>query len=77
MQRYSRLSGLSDFEISSIRYSKENRMLMIAYQSSNIDLLYDDGTVVGMPDIMMKNIVGGKGINNIRMINITFMSGAF
>src|SRR6188768_392714 len=61
IQRFSKLNGLSDFEISTIRYSKENHLLLVAYQSSNIDLLYDDGTVIGMPDIMMKNIVGGKG----------------
>jgi hypothetical protein len=71
VQRYSRLTGLSDFEISTIRYSAENKLLLIAYESSDIDLLYDDGTVVNIPDIKLKNIVGGKGINNIFFINQT------
>lgn len=67
--RYSRLTGLSDFEISKIRYNKEDALLLIAYQSSNVDLLYDDGTVINLPDIKLKNIVGGKGINNIMFNN--------
>ena len=32
VQRYSRLTGLSDFEISTIRYSAEDHLLLVAYQ---------------------------------------------
>ena len=71
VQRYSRLTGLSDFEITTIRYNTEDRLLLVAYQSSDIDLLYDDGTVVNLPDIKLKNIVGGKGINSIMFLNHT------
>jgi len=46
VQRYSRLTGLSDFEIGTIRYSKENKLLLVAYESSDVDLLYDDGSIV-------------------------------
>ncbi len=69
VQRYSRLTGLSDFEITTIRYNTDDRLLLVAYQSSDIDLLFDDGTVVNLPDIKLKNIVGGKGINNIMFLN--------
>jgi hypothetical protein len=71
VQRHSRLTGLSDFEISTIRYNSEDHLLLVAYLSSNVDLLYDDGTVVNLPDIKLKNIVGGKGINNILFLNHT------
>jgi hypothetical protein len=78
VQRYSRLTGLSDFEIATIRYSKENHLLLIAYQSSDIDLLYDDGSVINLPDIKLKNIVGGKGINSIFFIDhIAYLSCEF
>lgn len=78
IQRYSRLTGLSDFEITTIRYSQEDRLLLIAYQSSNIDLLFDDGSVVNLPDIKLKNIVGGKSINNIMFLNhIAYLSCEF
>ena len=78
VQRYSRLTGLSDFEITNIRYNPEDHLLLIAYQSSDIDLLYDDGSVVNLPDIKLKNIVGGKGINNILFQNhIAYLSCEF
>jgi len=71
VQRYSRLTGLSDFEIGTIRYSKENKLLLVAYESSDVDLLYDDGSIVNLPDIKLKNIVGGKGINSILFVDQT------
>ncbi|CAN5436709.1 two-component regulator propeller domain-containing protein [soil metagenome] len=69
VQRYSRLTGLADFEITTIRYNPEDHLLLIAYQNSNVDLLYDDGTVINLPDIKLKNIVGGKSINSILFFN--------
>ena len=33
------INGLSDVGIQRLAYSKENNMLLIAYQNSNIDLL--------------------------------------
>ncbi len=78
VQRYSRLTGLSDFEITTIRYNQEDRLLLVAYQSSDIDLLYDDGSVINLPDIRLKNIVGGKGINKILFLNhIAYLSCEF
>ena len=78
VERYSRLTGLSDFEITTIRYSTEDHLLLIAYQSSDVDLLYDDGSVINLPDIKIKNIVGGKGINNILFLNhIAYLSCEF
>ena len=69
VQRYSRLTGLSDFEINTIRYNAEDHVLLIAYQSSDLDLLYDDGSVINLPDIKLKNIVGGKSINSVLFLN--------
>ena len=65
LERYSRASGLSDFEISSIRYNASAGVLVIAYENSNIDLLYNDNSIVNLSDIKRTNIVGNKSINSI------------
>ena len=56
--------GLSDFGISTIAYSEENKVLIIAYLNSNIDLIYESGTI-NLSDIKRKQITGDKNINNI------------
>src|SRR5262249_702874 len=48
LKRISRIDGLSDFEIHQIRYSAATGVLIIAYENSNIDLLYDDGHIVNL-----------------------------
>jgi hypothetical protein len=65
----SRLSELSDQEFASIEYDKVTGVLLIAYVNSNIDIIYPDKTIMNLPDIKLKNIVGGKSINSIIFIN--------
>lgn len=65
LQRYSRLNGLSDFGVQDIAYSSQYGVLIIVYNNTNIDLLYDDGRVLNLGDIKRKNIPGGKSINKI------------
>ena len=67
LKRYSKLSGLNDFGVSSIEYSATYRTLIIAYSNSNIDLVNDDGRVQNLSDIKRKNIPGNKVINRIRI----------
>ena len=66
---FTRLGGLSDYEIKTIRYETQRGILVIAYENSNIDLLFADKTIVNLSDIKRKNIVGGKAINHILFIN--------
>ncbi len=64
----SKISGkvkLSDFGIKTIAYSLKNNVLIVAYKNSNIDLIYDDGSVINLSDIKRKQITGDKSINNI------------
>src|SRR6185369_955119 len=42
IERYSRVTGLNDLEISTIRYNSAIGVLLIAYQNSNLDMLFDD-----------------------------------
>lgn len=65
LERYSMVNGLSDFEIAEIRYNAAVGVLVIAYENSNIDLLYDDHSIVNISDIKRTNIVGNKNINDI------------
>ena len=66
---FTRLGGLSDHEIKTIRYETQRGIPVIAYENSNIDLLFADKTIVNLGDIKRKNIVGGKAINHILFIN--------
>ncbi len=65
-----KLSGvveLSDFGVNTIAYSEENKILIIAYKNSNIDLVYES-RVINLSDIKRKQITGDKSINNITFI---------
>ena len=70
LNRFTRLNGLSDVEIAGIYYDPATRILLISYENSNIDLLYEnDLSIVNIPDIKRKNIVGGKRINDALFYN--------
>lgn len=62
---FSKIDGLSDVDIALVKYQKVNDVLVVAYENSNIDLVFADG-VVNVDDILNNNtIVGSKSINNI------------
>ena len=65
----SRLKELSDLEVTTIRFDGLTKVLLIAYENSNIDIIFPDKNVVNLPDIKLKNIVGGKRINSIYFLN--------
>lgn len=64
IQRYSRVTGLSETGISTIRYDAANKKLVIAYANSNIDIL-SGSNIKNIPDIKRDNIIGNKTIYNI------------
>ncbi len=63
-----RLSGLSDYEISGIKADKNSGIVLVAYITSNVDLILPDKTIINLPDIKRKNIIGGKLINHILFV---------
>ncbi len=63
----SKVNGLSDVEISAIKYSSEYKTLVIAYKNANLDLITENG-IVNISDIKRKNIFGNKTINRILFI---------
>jgi len=65
LKKMSRINGLTETGISTITWSEENKTLIIAYKSTNVDLLKNN-IIYNIPDINRKYIPGKKEINRIR-----------
>lgn len=63
----SEMVTLSDFGIKTIAYHKTKRVLVVAYNNSNIDLISDD-KVINLSDIKRKQLTADKTIHNICFI---------
>jgi hypothetical protein len=66
LKKLSRINGLTETGISTIAWSHQNEMLVIAYSTTNIDLLKNN-IIYNIPDINRKYIPGKKEINRIRV----------
>jgi len=76
INKFSGISQLSDFGIKTIAWSEENRVLVVAYNNCNIDLVYDN-KVQNLSDLKRKQIAG-KNINNISFFeNEAYLSCSF
>ncbi len=64
VERWSRVTGLSETGISAIQYDQPAEKLFIAYSNSNIDIIYRND-IYNIPDIKRDNIIGNKNIYNI------------
>ena len=77
ISRLNKINGLSDVGISSLAYDKENKIVIIAYNNTNIDLIKNE-SVVNITDIKLKEIFGEKKINSIYINNgIAYLSCSF
>lgn len=65
LRKLTRISGLSETEISTIAWSEESKTLVIAYLSTGLDL-FRDNSIYHIPDISNKYIPGKKTVNRIR-----------
>ncbi len=65
LRKLSPVTGLSETGISTIAWSDANKALIIAYTSTNIDILIEN-SFFNIPDISRKYIPGRKIINRIR-----------
>lgn len=64
IQKISGINGLSDAGIQRLAYHQENKMLLIAYQNANIDLMVGN-KIFNLSDIKRKQIPADKTINNV------------
>lgn len=65
---YSKVNGLSDVNISLIRYDAATDYMIIIYNNSNIDLMQGNN-FYNMPEIKNLNITGSKKINHVLFTN--------
>lgn len=70
MQRYNKVTGLSDIGCTVARYNSATNTLVIGYSDGNIDLLTNNH-VVNIPDLKNSSALGSKSINNIYFDNST------
>ncbi len=68
LQKYSKVNGLADVNISTIDYSENAQTLIVCYENGNIDLIAND-SITNLPDIKRKFIVGEKIINDILFLD--------
>lgn len=68
MERFSKVNGLTDAGILTLAYDEESKCIVVGYENSNIDIIYND-KVYNIPDIKIRSIEGSKLINNIRFHN--------
>ncbi|MCA1760583.1 MAG: hypothetical protein LC658_12520, partial [Bacteroidales bacterium] len=66
--KVSEIMKLSDFGIKTIAWNEANNVLVVAYNNSNIDLVYNN-KVVNLSDIKRKQLTSDKTINNISFID--------
>ncbi|MDE6486269.1 MAG: hypothetical protein K2L76_02045 [Muribaculaceae bacterium] len=64
-RHYSSVNSLNDVDVTLIAYNPRGRYLAVVYSSHNIDLLYDNGRVVNLPDIRDANISSDKTVSSI------------
>ena len=64
MTTLTKLDGLSDFEISTFAYDPANKMIVVAYKNTKIDLIKDN-SITQVTEIYRKSIAGKKTINDI------------
>lgn len=65
ISKWSRVNGLSGVSVSTMEYSPEHQILVLAYTDSNIDLIVLGKEVINIPDVKQKQMTGSKKINSI------------
>ncbi|MBW8332131.1 MAG: T9SS type A sorting domain-containing protein [Prolixibacteraceae bacterium] len=77
IQKMSGINGLSDAGVDRLAYSKENKLLLVAYENANIDLIFDT-KIFNLSDIKRKQISADKKINNVLFVgNLAYLSCGF
>jgi sugar lactone lactonase YvrE len=64
-QLLSRRDGLNDVGVAALAYDSVGRQTILAYRNGNIDIIGADGKVRNIPDVVRKNVQGGKTIYHV------------
>ncbi len=69
INKYSKINGLSDFDIIDAHYSAKHKLTVLVYADANIDLLYDDGSIYNISDIHQKIELISPQVNRVLINN--------
>lgn len=69
IETYNTGNYLSDTGIKNIYYNYDKDYLMVVYENANIDLIYNDRSVVNIPDIKNTIMMNSKAINDVFFAN--------
>jgi len=69
IQIYDKANGLSDVGIKTANYDPASKVLAIAYNNSNLDLIYNGTDIYNIADIKNKNTISAISINGISFYN--------
>ena len=77
IEELSKISGLSELDVSTLNYDPESKTLVIAYTNANLDLIVNN-KITNISDIKRKNMTGDKTIYNIAVRNqLAYLSCGF
>lgn len=78
IERYDKVWGLNDVDVSHIAYSQEHDVLVICYENTNIDLVMNGTEIINLSDIQRKSVSGLKLINNLYFVDeLLYISTSF
>lgn len=63
------LNRLNGNKVRNIWYNAKKKFLLVAYTDHNIDLVYDDGRTINVPDLHDATITGNKTINDVDFLS--------
>jgi hypothetical protein len=65
INRLSKVNGLSDLGVSDISLNQDQKIMVVTYFNANVDLIFEDLSIINIPDIKRKEILGNDTINSI------------
>lgn len=79
IERMNLISGLSDIEVSSIKYNPYNSKLILGYKNGNLDIIDQNKNIANLSFIKNNsNVSGIKSINDIYLVNqFAYLSTGF
>jgi hypothetical protein len=66
---YNVANRLNGNKVTGIWFDPQKKYLFVVYEDYNIDLLYDDGRVINVPDLRDAAITADKTVNNVGFAN--------
>lgn len=65
IDRLNIVNGLSDIELSLVRFNPFNNKIVVVYNNGNIDIIDDNKNITNLSAVKTSNIIGSKKINHI------------